>query len=62
MAAGCQVMQGYLFAHPGLPETIEGLLCTDLCNSKSNEGDLARLYTALEGSSVPEESPVSVRR
>jgi diguanylate cyclase (GGDEF)-like protein len=25
--AGCPVMQGYLFAHPGPPEAVEGFLC-----------------------------------
>jgi hypothetical protein len=44
-------MQGYLFAHPGPPETIEALL-----RPGADHSDLHRLYSAIQAVS---ETPVS---
>ena len=43
VAAGCPVMQGYLFARPGPPEALESLLAPDPAGD-----DLGRLYGALK--------------
>ncbi len=49
IAAGCPVMQGYLFARPGLPDTIEPLLHTGRIPLEyAMAGDLCRLYKAVE--------------
>jgi len=50
VAAGCPVMQGYLFARPGPPETIEPLLHVgnSAARERESSGDLQRLYDALE--------------
>ena len=65
VAVGCPVMQGYLFAHPGPPETIEALLRPELMKPKRPGGDLDRLYFAIdqasrEGAPAAVEAPVSV--
>jgi diguanylate cyclase (GGDEF)-like protein len=51
VAVGCPVMQGYLFAHPGPPETIEALLRPELIKPKRQGGDLDRLYFAIDRTS-----------
>ncbi len=43
VAAGCPVMQGYLFARPAPPESVEKLL-----SPESVGGDLSRLYGMIE--------------
>ena len=64
VAVGCPVMQGYLFAHPGPPESIEALLRPELMKPKRPGGDLDRLYFAIDKASreTPSgvETPVSV--
>jgi EAL domain-containing protein (putative c-di-GMP-specific phosphodiesterase class I) len=49
--AGCPVMQGYLFAHPGPPEAMQTLLCPSPAahtgHTEGTEGDIGRLYRAL---------------
>lgn len=69
VAAGCPVMQGYLFAHPGPPEMVEPLLCLDLPSpagaGMETSKDLGRLYEALDSASKTaapsrEEEPVPV--
>jgi diguanylate cyclase (GGDEF)-like protein len=47
VAAGCTVMQGYLFAHPGQPEMVEPLLAPYLLRPDSADGDVGRLYRSL---------------
>jgi len=56
VAAGCPVMQGYLFARPGLPEAVELFLRPDLSRQElpgemDPDGDLSRLYGAIEAAS-----------
>jgi EAL domain-containing protein (putative c-di-GMP-specific phosphodiesterase class I) len=51
VAVGCPVMQGYLFAHPGPPETIEALLRPELMKPKRPGCDLDRLYFAIDQAS-----------
>ena len=58
VAAGCPVMQGYLFAYPGPPETVEPLLRVNLTHQDSDGGespggDLSRLYGAIDAASRP---------
>lgn len=48
IAAGCPVMQGYLFAHPGPPETVEALLSPDFVPTNPPGDDLSRLYGAIQ--------------
>jgi diguanylate cyclase (GGDEF)-like protein len=48
VAAGCPVMQGYLFARPGPPELLDGLLAPGAPANGPTGGDLARLYGAIE--------------
>ena len=59
VAAGCPVMQGYLFAHPGPPESVEALLNPDLMRPVSAGGDLSRLYSAIEAASRAAPASVS---
>ncbi len=68
VAAGCPVMQGYLFAHPGPPEAVEDLLRPELMKPKRRGGDLNRLYFAIDeasresgasGAKTPVKTPVS---
>jgi len=59
------VMQGYLFARPGLPETVEGFLHPDLRRREVPPGvapgnDLSRLYRAIEAASKVPGAPASV--
>ncbi len=60
VAAGCPVMQGYLFAYPGPPETVEPLLYPQMSRPDSASGDLNRLYDALEAASRPNGVPLVV--
>jgi diguanylate cyclase (GGDEF)-like protein len=53
VAAGCPVMQGYLFAYPGPPETVEPLLYPHMSRADSASADLNRLYEAIEAASRP---------
>lgn len=57
MAAGCPVMQGYFFAHPGPPETVEALLRPESTAQKMADSDLQRLYSAIE--TAPQEPAAS---
>jgi EAL domain-containing protein (putative c-di-GMP-specific phosphodiesterase class I) len=50
VAVGCPVMQGYLFAYPGPPETIEALLLATVVQQEPLDGDLERLYHSIEES------------
>ena len=56
IAAGCRVMQGYFFAHPGPAETVEPFLQPDPSRTDVSDGDVGRLYEAL--SSVSEQRAV----
>jgi len=63
VAAGCSLMQGYLFALPGLPESVEPFLWRDRENAESGEngrsgGDLTRLYDAIDTTSEPVAAPL----
>ncbi len=58
VAAGCSLMQGYLFALPGSPESVEPFLWRDREDAASGEdgrdgGDLARLYDSIDGTVEP---------
>src|SRR5439155_9198654 len=46
VAAGCPVMQGYLFAHPGPSESVEPFLAGEYPAAEIPGGDITRLYGA----------------
>jgi EAL domain-containing protein (putative c-di-GMP-specific phosphodiesterase class I) len=53
VAAGCPVMQGYLFARPGPAETVESFLAGSVVGADVPGGDLSRLYGAIDAASRP---------
>lgn len=61
VAAGCPVMQGYLFARPGTAEAVEPLLRPDLVLREWHTQDLTHLYSAIGATSRAATAPVSVQ-
>jgi EAL domain-containing protein (putative c-di-GMP-specific phosphodiesterase class I) len=59
VAAGCPVMQGYLFAHPGPAKAVETLLLSEAQRGGTPPGDLGRLYGAIDAVSRSADAPVS---
>jgi predicted signal transduction protein with EAL and GGDEF domain len=58
VAAGCSLMQGYLFALPGLPESVEPFLWRDREDAGARQdghpdGDLTRLYESIDTTAQP---------
>jgi EAL domain-containing protein (putative c-di-GMP-specific phosphodiesterase class I) len=56
VAAGCPVMQGYLFARPGPPDKIEAFL-SRAGRTDGPLDDLSRLYGAIEAASRHASAP-----